>query len=77
MSGNDPRSIDPAQTEDDETDVEQQQGSSTPLVDEEERTGEQGSGDREADRRALDAMPADDGTAEDQVVSRQPDSEDH
>lgn len=77
MSGNDPRSIDPADTEQDEADVARQDGSSTPLADEEERTGEDHTVGRDAEKDALAAMPADDGTPDDQVVSRQPDSQDH
>lgn len=77
MSGNDPRSIDPAGTEQDEADVARQDGSSTPLADEEERAGQDHTVGRAAEKDALAAMPADDGTPDDQVVSRQPDSEDH
>ncbi|GGF41402.1 hypothetical protein GCM10011519_13990 [Marmoricola endophyticus] len=74
MTGNDPRSIDPALAETDEADVARQDGSSTPDVDEEEREGHDLSSGSQGDGAALRGMTAADGGSGDQVTSRQPDS---
>lgn len=71
----DPRQIDPAGVEQDEEDVAARDGSSTPEQDAEE-AGAQSPGGRPDDAdRALEAMPREAATEDDQVTQRTPDTD--